>query len=252
MSTESAGNPRTVLVTGAAGPGIGAACARRFAVDGFRVVLSDRSESRTRSVAAQLARETEAEIIPLILDVADEDSVKSGIESAGPIDVLINNAAVISRAALVETELTAWERVLRVCLTGPFLMMRACLPGMMERGSGCIVNISSIEAWTGPAAGTSSYAAAKAGLLGLTRAAASEAAPCNVRVNAIAPGAVPNAGAEEAMAAGHFDEVLRRTPMGRVASPGEIASVAAFLASPDSSFVTGEVVGVSGGLYYRP
>jgi 3-oxoacyl-[acyl-carrier protein] reductase len=246
---------KTVLITGAAGPGVGGACARLFAQQDALVVLSDRSRSRTYAAAEQVGQATGARVVPLVMDVGDEQSINGGLaeiaDTLGPVDVLVNNAAFTGLWPLVETSTQDWNRVLGVCLTGAFLTMRACLPAMIRRGSGAIVNVSSVNAWTGPGDGTSAYSAAKAGLLGLTRAAASECGPHNVRVNAVAPGLVPNPGVEQLFGAEYIARVSGQAAMRRAATPEEIAEAVVFLSGRRSGFVTGEVINVSGGLYFH-
>lgn len=255
MSTDLGGmKGRRVLITGAAGPGIGQACARLFAEHGADVILSDRSASRSRAVAAAVAAATGAKVIPHVMDVGDEAAVEAGMAEVladGPLDVLVNNAAYAERAPIAEMSNAGWRKVIDICLTGTFLTMRACLPGMIARRSGAIVNIASVAAWNGPSDGTGAYAAAKAGVLGLTRAAAAECGPYNVRVNAVAPGLVPNSGIEALFGAAYIEEQIRRTPMARPATPDEIARAVFFLAGEQSSFITGDVLCVSGGLYFH-
>ncbi|WP_160573723.1 SDR family NAD(P)-dependent oxidoreductase [Actinomadura physcomitrii] len=246
---------KKVLITGAAGPGIGAACARLFAEAGATVVLTDRSETRTPAAARDLAAATGATVVPAVIDVGREESVRVGVaaavEAVGPLDVLVNNAAFTDLSPLVETSTRSWEKVLNVCLTGTFFMMRACLPAMIERRAGSVINIASVNAWTGPADGTASYSAAKAGVLGLTRAAASECGPHNVRINAVAPGFVPNPGIESLFGSDYVRETSQKAALRRAATPEEIAEAVLFLGSDRSSYVTGEAICVAGGLYYH-
>lgn len=246
---------KTVLITGAAGPGIGSACALAFARDGATVIVSDRSESRAASTATRIADETGATVLPLTMDVSSEDSTDPAIASilreVGTIDILVNNAAVVEMAPLAETTMDSWRRVIDVCLTGTFLTTRACLPSMVAQGSGCIVNISSVAAWRGPGDGQAPYSAAKAGVLGFTRSVASEYGSSGVRINAVAPGFVPNHKVKEMFGDEYIARTSKATPLNRPATPEDIAASVVFLASEHSSFITGETINVSGGFYYH-
>jgi 3-oxoacyl-[acyl-carrier protein] reductase len=226
-----------------------------FARHGATVVLTDRSERRALAAARDLTDETGVKVVPLRLDVGDEESIDAGVREAlelvGGIDVLVNNAAVIEKSALSETTLASWNKVIGIGLTGTFLMIKAVLPSMVARGGGAIVNISSVAAWRGPADATASYQAAKAGVLALTRAAASEYGPAGVRVNCVAPGFVPNPGISEVMGEEYIARTAALTPLPRTATPQDIANAVFFLASEQGSFVTGEAINVSGGFYYH-
>jgi 3-oxoacyl-[acyl-carrier protein] reductase len=243
------------LVTGAAGPGIGSACARGFAVAGAAVAVTDRSARRAADTVASLRNEAAADVIDVHMDVADEASVAAAVDEVigrlGRIDVLVNNAGMSELAAVKDTTVDSWNRVLAVCLTGPFLTMRACIPHMVAIGGGAIVNVASIQAWVGMDDGLASYGAAKAGLLALTRSVAAEVAAEGIRVNAVAPGFIYNDGIRA-----HFgDEFVRdmtaRTPLGRMGRPEDVAAAVMHLASEDAAFVTGDVHCVAGGLYYH-
>jgi 3-oxoacyl-[acyl-carrier protein] reductase len=227
---------KVVFVTAAAGAGIGQAVARTFARDGATVVLSDQHPERTAKVAADIAAETGREVTGVPLDVRDEariDEVINGVaERYGRIDVVVNNSGINMLAPLHEMPTDTWRHVLDVSLTGPF-----------------IVNMSSIAAWMRTAEGESHYAAAKAGITGFTRAAAMEAAPHGVRVNAVAPGLAWNPFLGKIYGDGYVEEMARQTPLGRVGQPQDIANAVAFLASERASFITGEVLCVSGGYY---
>lgn len=248
---------KTVLVTGSAGPGLGFSTARRFAEEGAHVVVSDRSERRVKEATEHLRNSVEdlSGVTGITLDVTSEESVQEGVArivaEAGSIDVLVNNAAFAEQAALVDMSLESWQRVLNVGLTGPFLTMRACLPHMYAQGSGSVINVSSIEAWAAADPHIGSYVAAKSGLLGLTRVGAAEAGPHGVRVNAVAPGLMLNKAVEELFDKDMLDGIVARTPLGRAGGPDEVAGAILYLASEDAAFVTGDVITVSGGLYYH-
>jgi 3-oxoacyl-[acyl-carrier protein] reductase len=245
---------KVVFVTAAAGAGIGQAVARTFAREGAKVVLSDQHAGRTESVAAQIAADTGADVSGVPLDVRDEagiDEVIDGVVSRhGRLDIVVNNSGVNMLAPLAEMPTETWRTVLDVTLTGPFLVTRRALSIMREQGSGgAIVNMSSIAGWMRTAEGESHYAAAKAGIMGFTRAAAMEAAPYGIRVNAVAPGLAWNPFLGKIYGDEYVDEMARQTPLGRVGQPQDIANAVAFLAGDKASFITGEVLCVSGGYH---
>jgi 3-oxoacyl-[acyl-carrier protein] reductase len=245
---------KVVFVTAAAGAGIGQAVARTFASEGATVVLSDQHPGRTESVAAQIAADTGADVSGVALDVRDEariDEVINGVVSRhGRLDVVVNNSGINMLAPLAEMPTETWRTVLDVTLTGPFLVTRRSLSIMREQGTGgAIVNMSSIAGWMRTDAGESHYAAAKAGIMGFTRAAAMEAAPYGVRVNAVAPGLAWNPFLGKIYGDEYVEEMARQTPLGRVGLPQDIANAVAFLAGDKASFITGEVLCVSGGYH---
>ncbi|MDB5886244.1 MAG: short-chain dehydrogenase/reductase [Polaromonas sp.] len=242
------------IVTGAAA-GIGWATAQRLAADGLRVALLD-----LRTDAAQ-ARAAELGSIHLGLgcDVTSEESVEAAVaavlERFGCIDALVNNAGIGDQTGpTTEQNVQAFDHVLAVHLRGTFLMSRAVARHMLHaastpgRSRGAIVNLGSIASSTGLPA-RNAYSAAKAGVLGMTRAMASEWARAGIRVNAVAPGYVRTALVADLERKGAIDAagIRRRTPLGRMAEPAEIAEVIAFLASSRSSYVTGALIPVDGG-----
>lgn len=248
------------LVTAAAGAGIGRAVATRLGVEGAQLVISDAHERRVKETAEQLSTELGREVLALQVDVADEHQVQAQVDLAmerfGRVDILCNNAGFLQEARVWEMPVDVWHRVVDVNLTGSFLTSRAVLPHMIERRSGVIINIASINAFRGVER-QSHYAAAKAGVAALTRATAEEVGQFGVRVAAVSPGWVYNPFLERA--AGDREEfhrvvqaVAAETPMGRLGQPEDIANVVAFLASEQAGFITGEVVGVTGGLFMRP
>ena len=234
---------KSVLVTAAAGTGIGFATAKRCAEEGARVVISDIHERRLRESAAQLGG------VPAVLaNVTSEDDVQrlvaETIDVCGGIDVLVNNAGLGGTARLTEMTDEEWYKVLDVTLTGTMRMTRATLRHMCERGAGAIVNNSSVVAWRAQE-GQAHYAAAKAGVLALTRCAAVEAAPHNVRVNAVAPSLAMHPNLAKVTTDELLGELTTREAFGRAAEPWEVANVIVFLASDLASYMTGEVVSVS-------
>jgi 3-oxoacyl-[acyl-carrier protein] reductase len=239
---------KTVLVTAAAGTGIGFATAKRCAEEGARVMLSDLHERRLREAAAELEKIARAPVSFHLCDVTKQEQVDSlatgAIEALGRVDVLVNNAGLGGHARLVDMTDEQWHKVLDVTLTGTFRMTRAILPHMIARGRGAIVNNASVLAWRAQE-GQAHYAAAKAGVLALTRCAAIESAEAGVRVNAVAPSLAMHEFLSKVTPAGLLDELVTREAFGRAAEPWEIANVIVFLASDYASYMTGEVVSVS-------
>jgi len=239
---------KTVLVTAAAGTGIGFATARRCAEEGARVMLSDLHERRLGESAAQLEKLTGARPPTQLCDVTNESQVQALVQAAlrelGHLDVLVNNAGLGGFAPIVEMTDEQWLRVLDVTLNGTFRMTRAVLPHMLERRRGVIVNNSSVLGWRAQA-GQAHYAAAKAGVMALTRCAAMEAAPAGVRVNCVAPSLATHPFLSKVMPQDLLDELETREAFGRGAEPWEVANTIVFLASDYASYLTGEVVSVS-------
>jgi 3-oxoacyl-[acyl-carrier protein] reductase len=239
---------RTVLVTAAAGTGIGFAAARRCAEEGAAVLLSDLHERRLYEAAARLEQETGVHPEVALCDVTQQAQVDAlvaaGIAAWGRIDVLINNAGLGGHAPLVEMRDEQWAKVLDVTLTGTMRMTRAVLPHMLERRSGVIVNNASVLGWRAQE-GQAHYAAAKAGVMALTRCVAMEVASAGVRVNAVAPSLAMHEFLAKVTPPGLLEELERREVLGRAATPEEVANVIVFLASELASYMTGEVVSVS-------
>jgi 3-oxoacyl-[acyl-carrier protein] reductase len=246
---------RVALITAAAGAGIGKASARALALAGADVVVTDKHERRTSEVAKELAAETGRNVIGLPLDVTDEARIGAVVDEAvrrlGHIDILVNNTGINELQPVWEMRSDTWRRVIDVSLTAHFLMMRAVLPQMIERRTGSIINMSSAAGWEGKDIGEVHYAAAKAGVMALTRVAASEVAKFNVRVNAIAPGLIYNEFLGRIYSPEYFVKAREETPLKRVGEPKDVAELVVFLASDRSSFITGESVCVSGGRYFH-
>ena len=233
---------KTVVVTAAAGTGIGSATARRALEEGATVLVSDAHERRLTETASELG-------VPAIpCDVTDEDAVRrligGAVEQLGRVDVLVNNAGLGGTANVVDMTDEQWSKVLDVTLTGTFRMTRAALQLMQPAGTGVIVNNASVLGWRAQA-GQAHYAAAKAGVMALTRCAAVEAAPFGVRVNAVAPSIAMHPFLAKVTTDDLLDELTSREAFGRAAEPWEVANVIVFLASGYSSYMTGEVVSVS-------
>ncbi len=241
---------KIALVTGGAS-GIGAATARRLAAEGARVAVGDLNEDGAREVAGEL------DGLGLRMDVTDVGSVAAAVEAAsgqlGPIDVLVNNAGTDLFSFFVKTDPGLWDFVLNVNLRGVLAVTHAVLPGMQERQAGAIVNVAS-EAGRVGSQGSAVYSAAKAGVIGFTKAIAREAARYRVRVNAVAPGPIETPLLNAApQILGEIGVRLKQgmvdqTQLGRAGEPEEVAAAIAFLASEDASYVTGQTLNVSGGL----
>lgn len=245
---------RVALVTGAAGSGIGQATARCLASAGATIILTDNHERRLGEVHEDLAAVHGPDrIICHPLDVKDPAAISSLVDalprSVGPVDILVNNAAINVLAPTHELAPEDWVETIAVDLTGPWLLCRALLPAMLAIGHGSIVNITSVAAYVG-AESEGPYAAAKAALHSLTRTIATEAGPHGVRCNSVAPGLVHSKFVERHRST--FEGELARTPLRRFAQPAEIASVVEFLVSDASAFITGEIINASGGWYLRP
>ncbi|MCU1455018.1 MAG: short chain dehydrogenase [Acidimicrobiales bacterium] len=239
---------KVVVVTAGAGTGIGYATARRCAEEGATVVLSDRHPVRLDVYARELAEIVGRAVPSIVCDVTVQQDVERLFDfaeaQAGPIDVLVNNAALGGTCDVRELSDDQWSDILDVTLTGTFRCTRAALRQMCPRGSGSIVNISSVVAWRAEA-GQGAYGAAKAGVLALTRAAALEAAPSGVRVNAVVPSLALHPNLAKVSSDEHLANLAAKEAFGRSAEPWEIANVVVFLASDLASYLTGESISVS-------
>ncbi|UXY26964.1 SDR family oxidoreductase [Streptomyces sp. HUAS TT20] len=239
---------RTAVITAAAGAGIGGATARRFLEEGARVLISDAHARRLKEYEAELCREHPGAVTAVPCDVTDESQVRALFDTAvrdlGRLDVVVNNAGLGGTSALVDMTDEQWSRVLDVTLNGTFRCTRAALRSMKETGGGVIVNNASVVGWRAQA-GQAHYAAAKAGVMALTRCAAVEAAEYGVRVNAVAPSLAMHPHLAKVTTPELLQELTAREAFGRYAEPWEVANVIVFLASGYSSYLTGEVVSVS-------
>jgi 3-oxoacyl-[acyl-carrier protein] reductase len=239
---------KTVLVTAAAGTGIGFATAKRCAEEGAVVAVSDKHERRLVEAADQLSEATGRVAIAVPCDVTQEDQVQRLFDTVvghlGRLDVLVNNAGLGGTALITEMTDEQWHAILDVTLTGTFRCTRAALRHMLDRRAGVIVNNASILGWRAQE-GQAHYAAAKAGVMALTRCAAVEAAGAGVRVNAVSPSLAMHPFLSKAIDQDTLDELVTREAFGRSAEPWEVANVIVFLASDYSSYMTGEVVSVS-------
>jgi 3-oxoacyl-[acyl-carrier protein] reductase len=243
---------RTALVTGA-GSGIGAAIATHLAARGANVAVNDIDPAAAeRTVAAIAAASGIA--VAFAADVTSEPEVRSMCrrigETFGALDILVNNAGVLSTTPTGELTVDAWERTLAVNLTGAFNCCRAVLPAMQQRRYGKIINIASLAGESGGISVGADYAASKGGLLALTRKLALEVAAFAINVNAIAPGTTSTP-MVDAMPEEDRVNLLAKIPLGRFATPADIAHAACFLAGDESSFITGATLDVNGGLLMR-
>ncbi|HZQ84325.1 MAG TPA: SDR family oxidoreductase [Acidimicrobiales bacterium] len=239
---------KSVLVTAAAGTGIGFATAKRCAEEGATVVVSDKHERRLAEAAEQLADIANAKPVAIPCDVTDETSVQAlfdgAVAATGGLDVVVCNAGLGGTVDLVDMADDQWNIVLDVTLTGTMRCTRAALKHMVPRNAGVIVNNASILGWRAQR-GQAHYAAAKAGVMALTRCAAIEAAPHNVRVNAVAPSLAMHPFLNRAIDDETLAELTKLEAFGRAAEPWEVANVIVFLASDYSGYMTGEIVSVS-------
>ena len=239
---------RVAIVTGA-GNGIGAATARRFARDGAKVVIVDIDETAGWKIVEELGADN---ALFIRCDIGDAEAVEAmagrAIKTFGRVDILVNNAAVF-RGMGVETPdlpLEAWDQAIRIILTGTFLCCRAVLPQMRRQGGGEIVNVASVSGLGGDS-GFSAYNAAKAAVVNYTRTLAIDHGKDGVRVNAVCPGPVVTS--RSMITTPEVQDVfMPRIPLRRYGAAGDIANVIAFLASEDSSWMTGTAIPVDGGI----
>ena len=241
---------RSVLITAAAGAGIGFSAARRCAEEGCRaLMISDIHPRRLEEAVAKLKEETGlAEIHGQLCNVTVEEEVQALVATAearlGGVDVLINNAGLGGQKRVVDMSDEDWSRVLDITLTGTFRMTRAMLPAMQARGRGTIVNNASVLGWRAQKE-QAHYAAAKAGVMALTRCAALEAAEYGVRINAVSPSIALHDFLKKASSEELLAQLASREAFGRAAEVWEVANVMVFLASDYASYMTGEVLSVS-------
>jgi 2-hydroxycyclohexanecarboxyl-CoA dehydrogenase len=236
---------RSALVTGGAS-GIGEAIVRRLMAEGASVAIGDVDADGAERVAADTGADAVA------LDVTDPDSARAAVERTGPLDVLVNNAGMDEFGFFTNTDPEMWERVLAVNLKGVLACTAAALPGMQSAGYGRIVNIAS-EAGRVGSKGSAVYSAAKGGVIAFTKTIARENARFGVTANAIAPGPIDTPLLGRARELGELGERIIETMKGgtqlrRLGRPDEVAAAVAFLASEEAAYVTGETLGVSGGL----
>jgi 3-oxoacyl-[acyl-carrier protein] reductase len=238
---DQTGPTRTAFVTGAS-RGIGLACAQALASAGARVILAARDAAKLEAASAAIPGSS---WVPL--DLSSQESIKEAFTKAGPVDILVNNAAVTKDGLALRMKKDDWDAVLSTNLTGAFLAIQQVMQGMMKERWGRIINISSIVGETGNP-GQANYVASKAGLIGLTKSLAQEIASRNITVNAIAPGFI-----DTDMTAVLSDQLkqtmLAHIPLKRFGKPEDVAAAVKFLASEEAGYITGAVLNVNGGMY---
>jgi 3-oxoacyl-[acyl-carrier protein] reductase len=236
---------KPALVTGASG-GIGAAIARTLHAQGAVVVLSGTRREALESLAAELA--DRAFVCPA--DLADpaqaEPLIEAAEQAAGPLAILVNNAGLTRDGLALRMGDAEWHAVLEVDLSAPFRLARAALRGMLRRRAGRVVNIGSIVGATGNP-GQANYAAAKAGLIGLTKALAQEVAPRGITVNAVAPGFVATAMTDR-LSEQQRARLVQSIPLGRIGRPEDVAAAVAYLSSDEAAWITGATLHINGGM----
>jgi 3-oxoacyl-[acyl-carrier protein] reductase len=240
---------KVAVVTGAS-QGIGRETALGLAEAGAKVVVAARNEEKLVALAGAIA-DARGEAFALKMDVADAEQVKAGfkqvIEKFGRLDILVNNAAVTRDGLAMRMKKDDWDAVLQTNLTGAHLCIQQALPTMMKARAGRIINISSIVAQMGNA-GQANYVAAKAGLIGLTKAIAIEIASRGITVNAVAPGFIETP-MTDVLPDKVKEELKARIPLGRMGSARDVAAAIVFLASDEAGYITGHVLNVNGGMH---
>jgi 3-oxoacyl-[acyl-carrier protein] reductase len=239
---------RVALVTGAS-QGIGRACALALAAEGAKVAAAARNEEKLAAVVQEISK-AGGEAAAFRMDVASEDEVKAAAKAAlekfGKIDILVNNAGITRDTLVLRMKRADWDAVINTNLTGAHLCTQAVLSSMLKQRWGRIINITSIFGQMGQT-GQANYSAAKAGLIGLTRAVAREVASRNITVNAVAPGYIETA-MTEALPAELKEAVMKLIPLGRAGTDVDVANAVKFLASDDAAYITGQVLNVNGGM----
>ncbi|MBU0510648.1 MAG: 3-oxoacyl-[acyl-carrier-protein] reductase [Chloroflexi bacterium] len=240
---------RVALVTGAS-RGIGRTIAELLAKRGANVALADRQFELAKTAAQEIAAETGQKIIAVEVDVSNFEQTqaiaKAITKELGQIDILVNNAGITRDDLLMRMKESDWDDVININLKGAWNCSKAVIRGMMKNRYGRIVNISSVSGQAGQA-GQTNYSASKAGLIGFTKALAREVASRGVTVNGVAPGFIPTTLTVD-LPDELKDQIIAATPMGRMGKPEEVAAAVAFLASDEASYITGQIIGVDGGM----
>ncbi len=248
MPDQTRKTSRTAFVTGAAGA-LGVAIARALVAEGHRVVLADSNAPAIDALSAELGANT----LPLAFDVSDAAQVKAACESIrrkwGTVEILVNNAGMLSNNKIAETTPEEWRRILAVNLDGPFLLCREWVPAMRERRWGRIVNMCSLAMKTGGLTAGTAYTTSKGALGALTFSLARELAPFGVTANGVAPAYVRTKMVTEQLTEEQREQTLRGIPVGRFSEPEEVAHAVMFLCSELAGFITGEILDINGGLH---
>lgn len=235
---------KTALVTGGS-RGIGAAVCRRLAEDGLRVVVHyNQNKGKAEALVRELTEKTGLPHLALPAELAERTQVEELFRLAGPVDVLVNNAGIAQQKLFTDITEDDWRRMFAVDVDGVFRCCQCALPHMIHEKSGCIINIASIWGEIGASCEVH-YSAAKAAVIGLTKALAKELGPSHIRVNCVSPGVIDTE--MNAMFDGEtMEELCESTPLGRIGSPEDIATAVSFLASDAASFITGQTLSVNG------
>ena len=240
---------RVAIITGGS-RGIGRAIAELMASRGADLVIADYQFELAKNSASEISKQTDQKVIAVDVDVSNlemaQTMAKTVLDEFGKIDILVNNAGITRDDLLMRMKESDWDDVININLKGAWNCSKAVLRPMMKMRYGRIVNISSVSGQAGQA-GQTNYSASKAGLIGLTKAMAREVASRGIAVNAVAPGFIPTALTND-LPNDLKDYILSATPMGRMGKPEEIAHAVAFLASDEASYITGQVLGVDGGM----
>lgn len=241
---------KTALITGAS-KGIGSACAVAFAMDGYNVVINYNYSGNSAASLKNTINSNGYNSIAVAADVRSFEEVDRMVEYTikqfGSIDVLVNNAGIAQQKPFTDITIEDWNNMIETDLTGVFNCCKSVIPHMIKRKCGSIINISSMWGETGGSCEVH-YSAAKAGVIGLTKALAKEMGPSNIRVNCVSPGVI-NTDMNKNLSLDDMNSLCDETPLGRIGTPDEVAKTVLFLANEDSSFITGQVISPNGGIY---
>lgn len=239
---------KTAIITGAS-KGIGAATAILFAQSGYNVVINYNDSYESSTILARSLKENGANVIPFKANVANrlevDMMIKEAIYNFGGVDVLVNNAGISQQILFTDISEYDWDKMIDINLKGVFNCTQAVLPEMINKKSGKIINVSSMWGVTGASCEVH-YSAAKAGVIGMTKALAKELGPSGITVNCVAPGVIET-NMNSNLSVEDLNALVEETPLGRIGSADEIAKAIYFLASPAADFITGEILNVNGG-----
>lgn len=245
---------RVALVTGGAGAAIGGATCRTLASYGAAIAVVDSHQRRTDAMAAELSDTYGVETVGICADISDRPAMDAAVaeisETLGPVDILVNSAAINVQGSIFDYDPDDWDRVIDADLTAPWYLIRITIGAMRDRGSGSIINVTSVAAYIGGNGVEGPYGVAKAGLHDLTRAVAIEGGPFGIRCNAVAPGLIDSKWVQAQ--AERYETFIAETPLRRHGQPEDVANTIAFLCSHESAHITGAVINLSGGWYLTP